>query len=220
MWSLPNIHRLNEEASRLAILNSNKTEKQLCRGERCERCDNKAVHATPWYDVFSDDPKGYIYQCKKHSMEGLPEGYFYCDRCGRDFIENYTWEYYFHDDPETCERICLNCALDDEINNDENWVKVEVILDKSQRTDQYSSATFLYNSGIPTKIDAQHAIAHNKVMIIDGETVITGSFNFTKAAEENNAENLLIIHDKKLAKRYIKNWQEHAGHSEVYTGRR
>ena len=122
MWSLPDIHRLNEEASRLAILNVNKTEKQLCWGERCERCDNKAVHATPWYDVFSDDPKGYIYQCKKHSMEGLPEGYFYCDRCGRDFIENYTWEYYFHDDPETCERICLNCALDDEINNDENWI--------------------------------------------------------------------------------------------------
>jgi hypothetical protein len=122
MWALPEIHRLNEEASRLAKVNLNKTEKQLCRGERCEMCDSKAVHATPWYDVFSDDPKGYIYQCKKHSMEGLPEGYFYCDRCGRDFIENYTWEYYFHDDPKTCERICLNCALDDEINNDENWI--------------------------------------------------------------------------------------------------
>jgi phosphatidylserine/phosphatidylglycerophosphate/cardiolipin synthase-like enzyme len=38
--------------------------------------------------------------------------------------------------------------------------------------------------GIPVKIDAAHAIAHNKTMIIDGETVITGSFNFTKAAEE------------------------------------
>ena len=70
------------------------------------------------------------------------------------------------------------------------------------------SATFLYNQGIPVKIDAKHAIAHNKVMIIDGETVITGSFNFTKAAEENNAENLLRIHDKKLAERYIGNWQE------------
>jgi phosphatidylserine/phosphatidylglycerophosphate/cardiolipin synthase-like enzyme len=68
--------------------------------------------------------------------------------------------------------------------------------------------------GIPVKIDAQHAIAHNKVMVIDGETVITGSFNFTKAAEESNAENLLIIHDKKLASLYIKNWQEHAQHSE------
>jgi len=57
---------------------------------------------------------------------------------------------------------------------------------------------------------------HNKVVIIDGETVITGSFNFTKPAEENNAENLLVIKDKKLAERYMKNWQEHERHSEVY----
>jgi phosphatidylserine/phosphatidylglycerophosphate/cardiolipin synthase-like enzyme len=105
------------------------------------------------------------------------------------------------------------------MNTHKRGVKVEVILDKSQRTDKYSSATFLYNQGIPVKIDAQHAIAHNKVMIIDGETVITGSFNFTKAAEERNAENLLIIQDKKLAERYIENWQEHERHSEVYAGR-
>ncbi len=97
--------------------------------------------------------------------------------------------------------------------------KVEVILDKSQRTQKYSSATFLVNAGIPTKIDSAHAIAHNKVMVIDGEIVITGSFNFTKAAEEQNAENLLIIRDKKLAERYTKNWQEHERHSEVYAGR-
>jgi phosphatidylserine/phosphatidylglycerophosphate/cardiolipin synthase-like enzyme len=96
---------------------------------------------------------------------------------------------------------------------------VEVILDKSQRKDEYSSATFLFNAGIPTKIDAKHAIAHNKVMVIDVETVITGSFNFTKSAEENNAENLLVIRDKKLAERYIKNWQEHARHSEVYAAK-
>ena len=97
---------------------------------------------------------------------------------------------------------------------------MELILDKSQRTQKYSSATFLFNAGIPTKIYAKHAIAHNKVMIIDGETVITGSFNFTKAAEENNAENLLIVHDKKLAERYTRNWQEHERHSEVYVGKR
>ena len=58
---------------------------------------------------------------------------------------------------------------------------------------------------------------HHKV--IDGETVITGSFNFTKAAEENNAENLLVIHDKKMAERYTENWKEHEGHSEGYGGR-
>jgi phosphatidylserine/phosphatidylglycerophosphate/cardiolipin synthase-like enzyme len=105
------------------------------------------------------------------------------------------------------------------LNAHKRGVKVEVILDKSQRTDQYSSATFLHNQGITVKIDVQHTIAHNKVMIIDGETVITGSFNFTKAAEENNAENLLVIHDKKLAERYIKNWREHEKHSGVYGGR-
>ena len=49
-------------------------------------------------------------------------------------------------------------------------VKIEVILDKSQRTQKYSSATFLFNAGIPVKIDAQQVITHNKVMIIDGET--------------------------------------------------
>jgi phosphatidylserine/phosphatidylglycerophosphate/cardiolipin synthase-like enzyme len=105
------------------------------------------------------------------------------------------------------------------LNAHKRGVKVEVILDKSQRTDQYSSATFFFNAGIPVKIDAAHAIAHNKVMVVDGETVITGSFNFTKAAEENNAENLLVIHDRKLADLYTKNWQEHERHSEVYVGR-
>ena len=105
------------------------------------------------------------------------------------------------------------------LNAQKRGVKVQVILDKSQRTQKYSSATFLTNVGIPVKIDAQHAIAHNKVMVIDGETVITGSFNFTKAAEANNAENLLVIRDRKLAERYSRNWEEHEKHSEVYVGR-
>jgi phosphatidylserine/phosphatidylglycerophosphate/cardiolipin synthase-like enzyme len=73
--------------------------------------------------------------------------------------------------------------------------------------------------GIPTWIDARHAIAHNKVMVIDGATVITGSFNFTKAAEEHNAENMLVIRDEALAAKYTANWQAHVEHSDVYEGR-
>jgi len=99
-------------------------------------------------------------------------------------------------------------------------VKVEAILDKSQRKERYTAATFLVNAGIPTFIDDKHAIAHNKIMIIDRETVITGSFNFTKAAEEKNAENLLIIKDKELAKVYIDNWNKHKDHSERYEGKK
>jgi phosphatidylserine/phosphatidylglycerophosphate/cardiolipin synthase-like enzyme len=56
-------------------------------------------------------------------------------------------------------------------------------------------------------------------MIIDQSTVITGSFNFTRAAEEKNAENLLIIKSKELAGIYIDNWKKHREHSERYEGR-
>jgi phosphatidylserine/phosphatidylglycerophosphate/cardiolipin synthase-like enzyme len=92
-------------------------------------------------------------------------------------------------------------------------IKVEVILDKSQKTQKYSSSTFLMNARIPTYIDARHAIAHNKIIIVDQLVVITGSFNFTKAAEDKNAENLLIIRSKELAKQYLTNWWRHRDHS-------
>ena len=96
-------------------------------------------------------------------------------------------------------------------------VSVRVILDHSQRTEKYSEADFLSHNGIPTLIDAQHPIAHNKIMILDGYLLVTGSFNFTKAAEEKNAENLLLINDSILAKAYVENWRAHEAHSEPYT---
>lgn len=86
-------------------------------------------------------------------------------------------------------------------------VMVNVILDKSQKTQRYSASRFLVNQHIPCWIDYKPAIAHNKIMIIDEKEVITGSFNFTKAAQNKNAENLLIIHDAQLANIYMKNWQ-------------
>jgi len=97
-------------------------------------------------------------------------------------------------------------------------VTVQVILDKSQRTEKYTEADFLLHEGVPTFIDGKHAIAHNKIMVIDGATVLTGSFNFTKAAESSNAENLLVIFDPKLASKYAANWQVHFKHSERYAG--
>ena len=102
----------------------------------------------------------------------------------------------------------------------ERGVEVTAVLDKSQRTEKYSSATFLHNQGVPVFIDAKHAIAHNKIILIDGTTILTGSFNFTKSAEENNAENLLILRDKaELFAAYEKNFRDHLGHAEKYEGR-
>jgi phosphatidylserine/phosphatidylglycerophosphate/cardiolipin synthase-like enzyme len=100
-------------------------------------------------------------------------------------------------------------------------MKVCVILDKSQHTGRYSSATFLSNEGVPVWIDADHAIAHNKVMLIDDQVLITGSFNFTRKADEANAENLLIIQNKrKLLAAYAKNFERHMADAEPYAARR
>jgi len=98
-------------------------------------------------------------------------------------------------------------------------IDVQIILDKSQKKQSYSSYTFFNNNGIPVYIDNAHAIAHNKIIIIDKEIVITGSFNFTKAAETKNAENVLIIKSKEMASQYLMNWSKHKKHSDSYSGR-
>jgi len=95
-------------------------------------------------------------------------------------------------------------------------IAVRVIMDESNLSDPHSLIDFISNAKIELRVDAQYAIAHNKVMILDGATVITGSFNFSKAAEESNAENLLVIQDPRLADLYTRNWQEHFAKSDVY----
>ena len=98
-------------------------------------------------------------------------------------------------------------------------VKIEAVLDKSNRTAKYSAATFLMNQGVEVLIDDKHAIAHNKIILIDDKMIITGSFNFSRAAEESNAENLLVIRDQpRLMAKYLESFRTHRDHSEVYTG--
>lgn len=94
-------------------------------------------------------------------------------------------------------------------------VKVEAIFDPSAVKEYDTKVGNLSAAGIPVFIDSAHSpgLAHNKVMIIDNAVVITGSFNFTKAAETRNAENLLIIHDPAMAAAYAGNFANHLSHS-------
>ncbi len=96
-------------------------------------------------------------------------------------------------------------------------VDVWVLLDKSNATATYSGARAVIEAGIPTGIDTGHAIAHNKIMVVDLDTVISGSFNFTGAAEKSNAENILILKDPALAARYRAYGREHGLHSKRIT---
>ena len=100
-------------------------------------------------------------------------------------------------------------------------VDVEVIVDKnsarqSKSGSRYSAATYLTNASIPVWVDTKVAITHNKVMVIDGQRVITGSFNFTAAAQNHNAENLLVLDDSALAAQYRTNWERRRAASTQY----
>jgi len=98
-------------------------------------------------------------------------------------------------------------------------VKIVTILDKIQSKDKKTLSDTIAKTGIPVFIDVEHAIAHNKIIIIDRSTLITGSFDFTKA-EENNVENMLVLKGNKLlVDKYIKYFEEHKVHSKGYQGK-
>jgi phosphatidylserine/phosphatidylglycerophosphate/cardiolipin synthase-like enzyme len=95
-------------------------------------------------------------------------------------------------------------------------VHVEAVLDRSQRAARGGQGQTLASCGGTVYIDARHAIAHNKIMVFDGRTVSTGSFNFTAAAENSNAENLVIIDSPDLARLYSEDWERHRAHAEPW----
>jgi phospholipase D len=85
-------------------------------------------------------------------------------------------------------------------------VKVEVLLDKSNKKDKQGQLRLLKKNNIPVRIDAPSGIAHNKIIIIDDQILITGSYNFSISAYKRNAENVLIIQDPHLIAAYLTNW--------------
>lgn len=99
---------------------------------------------------------------------------------------------------------------------------VQVLADPEQAGQiRTSLIDHLVEHGVPVWFDGQHTSAHNKVMIIDvglpEATVITGSFNFTQAAQFRNAENVLLLRgNPNLAEAYAANWRRHRAHALPY----
>jgi phosphatidylserine/phosphatidylglycerophosphate/cardiolipin synthase-like enzyme len=87
-------------------------------------------------------------------------------------------------------------------------LRVEAILDRRDLGGGRKVVSILTLSSIPLFVDGSVKIAHSKILIIDAREVITGSFNFTDAAEHSNAENVLIIkNDPVLVQMYLANYQ-------------
>jgi len=61
----------------------------------------------------------------------------------------------------------------------------------------------LLENGIEVRLDGNPQSMHHKVIIIDGQIVVTGSYNFSKRAKTRNDENTLILHSPEIAELYI-----------------
>lgn len=79
---------------------------------------------------------------------------------------------------------------------------IKGVFEKTQAS-QYSKYELLKFQGIDVKLDNNKYNMHHKVFIIDEEIVVSGSFNPTDNGNENNDENIIIIHDKVLASKFL-----------------
>ncbi|PKL75152.1 MAG: hypothetical protein CVV27_16840, partial [Candidatus Melainabacteria bacterium HGW-Melainabacteria-1] len=89
------------------------------------------------------------------------------------------------------------------LTDPERPVTVRGVFEKTGSGTQYSEYGKLKALGADVRTDGNPKILHHKVFVIDGKTVITGSFNFSDSADQKNDENLLIIEDPELAKQYL-----------------
>ncbi len=90
------------------------------------------------------------------------------------------------------------------INAENRGVLVKGVFDKvwDSGNQTYSKYNYLKNAGVDVLRDTNPYTLHDKVMIIDERIVVTGSYNYTKSANNKNAENILEFHDKNMAKSY------------------
>jgi phosphatidylserine/phosphatidylglycerophosphate/cardiolipin synthase-like enzyme len=84
----------------------------------------------------------------------------------------------------------------------DNNVRVRIVLDQGQEIEPASKSGYLVKHGFEVRYHLGFGLMHNKFAIIDGKSLITGSFNWTLTAEERNEENLLVITDEEAIEKY------------------
>ena len=105
--------------------------------------------------------------------------------------------------------VMVMCITQDEladalIEAHNRGVDVKVIIDDDWLYASGSDYETLLTAGIDIRGDNREGLMHHKVMIIDGCIVVTGSYNWSWSAENNNDENVLILRSSKIAQEYLK----------------
>ncbi len=87
-------------------------------------------------------------------------------------------------------------------------VKVEGVMEADQVASNIGTEFDPFRSaGLDVQLDGNPGEMHHKVMIIDNQIVVMGSYNFTASADQTNDENLIVIYDASIAGQYTEEFQ-------------
>ncbi|MBI2128771.1 hypothetical protein HYU07_00885 [Candidatus Woesearchaeota archaeon] len=98
-------------------------------------------------------------------------------------------------------------SIGDVLINNKGRLDIKGIMERTQNN-TYSEFQRFEQNNISVKWDSNKYNMHHKVFIIDNETVITGSYNPTRNADESNDENVLIINDADVASKYLEEFKK------------
>jgi phosphatidylserine/phosphatidylglycerophosphate/cardiolipin synthase-like enzyme len=86
----------------------------------------------------------------------------------------------------------------------QNGLLVSGVMDQGQVASNQGTEYDLFGQALlDVRLDGISGLMHHKVIIIDEQIVITGSYNFTASAETRNDENVVIIFDPDVAARFM-----------------
>ena len=81
------------------------------------------------------------------------------------------------------------------VNAKNRGIAVMVVSDYDANKNKYTATRYLANNGVSVRLNNHYAIMHNKFIVVDNQTVETGSFNYSQAAVRKNAENVIVFWD-------------------------
>jgi hypothetical protein len=165
--------------------------RQLRRGpgkrQKCEvyACGEKAVESAPWFDIFSDIPKGLVHVCTQHSPEDV-EGFFRCEGCQRTVCDHITWERYavILDD----RTLCLKCAAEEYFADPANWIDPKLVKDAG--LDRNGAPLFDQGTGFLNAAKCRH--------VLGVEQPLPDGIKFLDNAEFDNTSGQQISGDRLL----------------------
>jgi phosphatidylserine/phosphatidylglycerophosphate/cardiolipin synthase-like enzyme len=93
------------------------------------------------------------------------------------------------------------------ISAKERGVEVRVVIERERAYEQGSEYPRLKSAGVDVRLDGNPNLMHHKFMVIDGYIVVTGSYNWSSAAEDRNDENIVVILDRDVAQRFVQEFE-------------